>query len=671
MHNRQNSTPGVLLAIALLGALCQPGRAIAQESAAASLDDWTRLVPGDVRLYVELRNLTGMRQRFARLGIWQTVRDLAEGRTAPTDPASGSLSESLLSLSADEAVSAVLGRRSALLATDSGTWQRGVILADLGTRQEADRLLARLGAVRERGTGPVLRFTTKGGILIAQREALIVLGPAGDPEGLWERTVSLAAGKLAPSLHGRSEFASLRGRLTQEHDGLVFATWPDEHPYAFAGCHRLIAGFKISDEGLNAEVHGIRRESSVAFADVHPLDVGFLRSLPSSPLLVWSGPLDGGALSPSVATEPGERKSLLDMLASVFTAAAGGSRAAASAFGPRGVVLIDAPRRASRTAAFSLPSISLICDARDLDALSASMDAAFRLLGRILGNRAAGQTAPSPSLLSRKTVDKLEMQVLALGRLLARRLQLDILSDIELCWAASDGRLWISTSAEQMARAHRAMHRQRNTLERDPVLAAILPEDRPDAPLVEWALLRGRQTSLYIGRALHYIGRTNVDALRDTWWRDWARDRLRQRARFGVAMRDAAAVAGGAEVLEVEFDSPAAGLLQPGDIVTAFEGQSLNPASPARDLADRYARRGDVARVTLTVRNGEHTRQVEIPVPRETSIDVSDLAPIRALHLLRVLLQRVELASLERRGLDPARLDVEIRVKWHGPAAAP
>jgi hypothetical protein len=300
----------------------------------AASEDWTRFVPGDVRFYAELRDLNGMRERFVRLGIWQTVRDLAEGRTTPTDTAAPGFTESLLPLSPDEAVSAVLGRRSALLATSSAAWQRGVILADLGSDENAARLLVRLGATQTGATGPVRRHTTRGGILVGQREALLILGPADDPEGLWERTVSLAAGKLAPSLQARSEFASLRGRLAREHDGLVFASWPEDDPYAFAGCQRLIAGFKFEVAGLRAEIHGQRRGDAQSAPAPQPLDVAFIRALPAATLMAWCGPLDSRALAPSATAAPGERRSLWDTFAIMFAAAAAGSGCPDGGTGP-------------------------------------------------------------------------------------------------------------------------------------------------------------------------------------------------------------------------------------------------------------------------------------------------------------------------------------------------
>jgi hypothetical protein len=353
----------------------------------------------------------------------------------------------------------------------------------------------------------------------------------------------------------------------------------------------------------------------------------------------------------------------------MFAAAAAGSGdAPTAALGPRGAVLIATPQRSGRPGSFALPAVAAVCDARDAAAVSVQIDAVMRLLGRILADRAtpAEEKPAGPSMFT-KTVDGLEMHVLPIGRLLAQRLQFDLLADVEVCWAATDGRLWISTRSDQLARLHRARMGRLKTLERDAVVSSLLPDESGDVPLVEWALLRGRQTSLFLGRALQYIGRTKSEALRDAWWRDWARDRLRERARFGVALKDSTAVPGGAEVVDVEFDSPAAGLLQPGDVVTAFEGKELDAASPARDMADRYTRRGDDARIVLTVRRDDRTRQVEIAVPREASMDVSDMAPIQAMHRLRVLLQRVEAATIERRGLDPARLDLELRVRWHQP----
>lgn len=669
VRSRVCATRSIVAALVLFLPASHSARAQPPESVevpkAASLEDWTRLVPGDVRFYVELRDLRGMRERFLSLGIWQTVRDLAEGPAAAETPRA-TLSQSLLSLSADEAVTDVLGRRSALLATSSVGWQRGVLLADMGDQGEARRLLARLAAEPLTEGGPVRRYLARGGILVAQRGALLILGPAKDPEGLWERTVSLADGKLAPSLQARSEFASLRGRLARDHDGLIYASWPGDDPFAFAGCQRLLAAFKFEGPGLRAEIHGQRESVNSTTPTARPIDVAAIRALPADTLAAWFGGFDAGALTPSAAS--GDRKSLPAFFAAAFSSVAGGEAEAARRLGPGAALVVASPARSTRPGAFSLPAVTVLCEAREPVEVVGHLDAALRFMARVVAERGArpGEPAPQPAVAKRR-IDGLEIHSLPLGRLLARRLDLDLLADVEACWAAADGRLLVSTSAEHMARIRRAKSGRSRTLEKNAVVAALLPDENAEAPLVEWALLRGRETSLALGRALQYIGRTRPEALRDGWWRDWAAERLRRRARLGIALRDSADLPAAAEVIDIEFDSPAIGVLQAGDLVLACEGQPLDAAAPARDVAQRYDRRGDDNRFALTIRRKSRTLDVDIVVPREPALDVGDLAPIQAMHRMRMLLQRVEAATLERRGLDPDRLDLELRIRWHQP----
>src|SRR5262245_3790193 len=48
--------------------------------------DWLKLVPGDAKLYVELRNLAGIRDQFRGMGIWDAIRQLSAPNPATSQP---------------------------------------------------------------------------------------------------------------------------------------------------------------------------------------------------------------------------------------------------------------------------------------------------------------------------------------------------------------------------------------------------------------------------------------------------------------------------------------------------------------------------------------------------------------------------------------------------------
>ncbi len=217
---------GPLLSSLICFAIATP-TGLAQENRAAPAPvDWTRFVPDDVRVYVEIRDLAGIRRTFRRLGVWDQVRRLSESpETAATSQPWHRSAERALGLTPERAISLVLGRRAALFAREPGAWQSGVLLAELPRRTNLDVLLRRWRASEIGTTGPVRRYRLRGRILLAVRDRTLLFGPPRDPDRLWERSALLLAGARGPTLRDRSEFAGLRSRLTTQRSGFGYASF--------------------------------------------------------------------------------------------------------------------------------------------------------------------------------------------------------------------------------------------------------------------------------------------------------------------------------------------------------------------------------------------------------------------------------------------------------------
>ena len=85
--------------------------------------DWSRITPGDVHFYAEMKDLAGVRTLFQSLGVWEVVRDLSgqEPRGATTQPWHRK-AEEFLGMDADKAIDDIVGRRCALIATEPPEW---------------------------------------------------------------------------------------------------------------------------------------------------------------------------------------------------------------------------------------------------------------------------------------------------------------------------------------------------------------------------------------------------------------------------------------------------------------------------------------------------------------------------------------------------------------------
>ena len=624
--------------------------------------DLTRFVPGDAQFYVELNDLEQIQRRFRDRGIWRTVRELAGPTRVATTPSSDAEADDVIELDSDAAIARILGRRSALIATASAKWQTGVIIAELQKAGDVRPLLNRWRARRLPDEGSVRRYVLAGGVLLAALNRLIVLGPGDDPEGLWGRTVSLLAGKDAPHLHGRSDFAAMRARLRETHAGLAYVTWPEGDPYAIADCERLIAGFSFTDSEIRCEIHGQRagaRESLV------PCDAELIRGLPGDTLAAWSGSFDSTILRrPPSGSVLEDQRSIIGLFLGMLAGLSSGTGASLAEIGPRATILLGANENTSSVDP-SLPPVTILCEAGDAAAHVNNLDVTVGFFVRLLQALVFRRGEPSmPLSVQTKRVGEVEIHFAPVGPILALKTGFEFLRDLDLCWAAMDGRALFSTSRRHVEQIIQAARRKTRRLDDSAGVESLLPAGTGEEPMVEWALLRGTQLANEVRSWLGYVRRNHPEALRDKWWQAWAFDRLSERTRLGVGLKNDRAPSRRAIVHEVDSDSPAAGILRVDDAIITAAGKPLVSENPAREVAQRYRGRGRSSSFQLVVmRDGMRTR-LRIPVAPAPEIRLDRFEPIRALRLLIVLLRGVETVSIARHGGQADRLDLDVRVYW-------
>jgi len=640
-----------------------PAAAWSQQRAAANARaDWLRMVPGDARFYIELNDLEGIRRRFQRLGIWRTVRELTEQDAPQTSQPWRRRSEKLLGMSPEVAISQVLGRRSALIATGPATWQSGVILAEMDDAAEVLRLLRRWRARRISDQGPVRRFVLRGDLLLAVRDRLLVLGPAKDPEGLWARTVLLLSGKRGPHLGGRSEFAALKARLRHDAGGLAYVAWPPGDPYAIAGCEKLLVGFTVTDEGLHCELHGQRRGSTELLA---PWKAATAGALPANTLAAWSGSFRPTSLrSPPAGTVLDDQSSLIGLFVGMLSGLDRQSGNILDTLGPH-VTLVLGPDTTAPAGGFQLPGVTVICEARKVQDHVHALDVLVGFFATFIEATTEHQReSPRRLTVQKREVEGVELHYVALGSALADRLGLPFLDRVEVCWAGMDNALMFSSSVAHVEDIVRAARHKTVRLDGNAVGTTILPYDIEGHPPVQWTMLRGTDLSRLFAGWLSYLSTLHPDALRDGWWQAWAANRLRRRARFGAALKNDPADGRRAIVREVEPNSPAAGALRVGDVIVSAAGKPLRGPQAAREVARRYEQRGPSKRFEIGVLRNGKPLNLRIAVSPVLQADLSELRPVRALRQLIILLRRARTVRVTRYGSDPNRFDVDMSVVW-------
>jgi len=652
--------PLVLLALAAP----RPCGALAQEAAASAQvhPDWLRIVPGDARFYVELNDLQGIRRRFQRLGIWPTVRELTVRDGPPTTQPWRRRAEQLLGMSPETAISEVLGRRSALIATSPARWRNGVILAELGTASRVRRLLRRWQARRLHAQGPVRRYLLRGDLLLAVQERLLVLGPANDPEGLWGRTVSLLSGKQAPHLRGRSEFAALRTRLHGEFSGLAYASWAPNDPYAIAGCQRLLVGFSVTDRGLQCQFHGQRQGSTELLT---PWKAGLVSALPADTLAVWSGSFRPEVLRhPPAGTVLDDQGSLIGLFVGLLSSLERQSGKILDTLGPR-VMLVVGPDATAAADDFHLPGLTVACQARDVESHLEKLDMLVGFFARFIEAMATqNRSKPLGVRVQTRRVEDVDIHFVGIGSVLAERLSLSFLDRVTVCWAGLDDSILFSSSTAHLENIIRAAHGKVRRLADVSAGSTVLPDLHRGEPTVQWTMIRGGAIAKLFAGWLEYLDEHHPDTLNDQWWQTWAAARLRRRTRLGVALKDDPGNPHRAVVQEIDSGSPAVGQLQVGDVILTASGRLLAGPHPAREVARRYEQRGGAKVFKVGILRDGKRLALAIPVPPVPQADLRDLQPIRALKQLIILLRRVETVRIARYGTDPNRFDVDAQVVW-------
>jgi len=657
--NVRRAAAGVLIAQLSLAAA-----ALAQNSAPLH-EDWTRFVPADVKLYAEFQNLSVTRHHLQRVGLWQTIRQL--GRLGPPGAASQPWQErtsQLLGMSADQAITELLGVRTALLAVDPLRWDRGLVLAQLGDSAQAPAYLRRWRAVSLEPVGQVSRYRLPTGLLLAQRDRLLLFGPESDDDGLWSRAVLLVAGRGGPSLAANAAFRDLSGKLPAEHNGLIYLAGPQV-------ARVLPIELPPGEEPVLVAAMDARADELTIDVRARPYRTGAIRVpatqpvaplLPADSIAVWSGTRDLATVlvPPGAAHPPGEGDTpavlrwtfayLQDRSVSVIK----------SLFGSATLVLGRAPAESPDD--FEQPTLTCLVDTRDPGEASAAMDFVVLTLWSWLSQQAATASAAEDIPYLKPSLEgDLSIRTVPIGELLARRTRCPFFRRLELSWTAADGRFLVSSSRAQLLHVIEAIRGRGRRLRDDPALLPFMPLVPRDA---DWLMVRGGPLAGMLRSWLDFAARQRPEALEPQFWSNWAATRLEQQRRLGVGLKSVANGRPGAEVVEVAPDSPAAEYLRVGDVIVAAAGRPLTTTQPAREVAERFRSAPAGRPFALDIRRDDAVRSVSIPLPPLPVPDPGDFDPVAGMKVLIALAEHIDTMTLWRRSDLADLYNARVLVRW-------
>ncbi len=614
-------------------------------------------MPGDADFYVEVRNLTEIRASFQSLGIWETLREIIEGDEATSQPLRQS--QQLLGMTSEQLIDRVLGHRAALFARRSDDWQNGVLIAEIKSRVALRALIDRWRGRPIGGEGPVRRYQLPGNLRCAVLDRIVILGPPGDPDGLWARSVLLLTGR-GPHLAGQSAFASLRSRFDASSDAIIFSRWPDDYPFAFADCERLMMSMRFEGSQTSCHLYGRRRHSLVGKATISS---DLLDSVLPSSIACWAGSLDekSAAVShePLTPSGPGE---ILHQMLGKLPIWGGHENSLIQSIDQCALIQIGS----TDSNAIQFPSLTLTLTSRDSTGLVERLDVVFTFVSQLIAHfsRSDGEAFDVP-VVERVDASASAVRRVDLGRLIAKRDGLSILRPMELAWGVSGSRIIVGTDSgtvvkvlsEPLARAEVARQRQSAA-----AIRGLYDLDKES--IAEFGVLRGRAVADVFDSWITYANKTQPFVMSDAWWQLWIAGKLADASRLGIGLVDDKSAPGRAIVKEIDAFSPAVSYLQLGDVIVGVSGKPLSRTHAARSVARRYEARGNKREMSFEVMRGNQRIVLDIPVPHTAELRALDFKPVTALKRLSALLKGIDRAAYVRVADDPAHLDVRIDVHW-------
>jgi len=613
--------------------------------------DWLKWAPGDARLFIEFRDLAGVRSAFRTRGIWEAVQQLS-APAATTQPWQLHAERSL-GLTPDQAIDELLGARAALLAVNPANWQVGVVIAELPPQTEVRTVLRRWRARPEKPDGPVQRYSLPGGLGLAIRGRVLMFGPKEDPEGLWDRSAALLADRAGPTLAGRSDVAALRAAAPQDYSCLIYTSWTDAAPSEDPRSNRLLCTATVTADGIDCELRGHVRPGDAQAATWTAAE---LAQLPGDVAFLWARSHDAKSIHRWLAVDGLPVSSLSGMLFQTFVATPEDRRRVADSLGPRIAWIGDVRPGRTRDEAV-MPAVSVVCDTRDATFLSRRIDAGMDLLTAFL-EFISGQPASQESTFIQKTpLGKETMHWVDWSKGLVARVGLPALATVQPCWVALDGRL-VFASTRSLAqriiesRADAVMRMRQKRIE---ALAS-------DTPITDYFRVDGQKIAALIHSWDGYLSRHHAEVLTPNYWREWTDRRIEERRRLGVTLK-AAPDGSGAEVVTVDSSTPAEGRLEPGDIIIEAGGRPTSTSRPAQVVAEAYQASRETGAFALVFMRGTDKHTILIPLPTMPRF-AEGFDPVAFLRRLASLSSRIDsITAIGRMGPGP-RIEVRAQMRW-------
>jgi hypothetical protein len=602
-----------------------------------------RQVPGDARLYVEIRDPVGLANSPAGALLSDMMKDLTSPTTQPaasqpaTVPAAGTQPQSTQPTSAPAPVTwrdrlaghigltqpgmlELLGSGRLAVAADS--WQslsQAILVAQPARPAELGPLLDSLTPAAP--AGAVRRYKLTNDHELAFDGTFIAIGRSENSTSLFARTLALWGSDHGVALADIADFRDRVELLPGGSQVLLFLTGrtragqggalpPILWPAAWNQFQSLAATVSVTPSGITVETS---TDPSRLDAAARPAGRPLLTHLPASTLLAWTHSIDYTARYRrlSAAGDQGTFSFYRGVLENGMPKGSLETALLSHLTGDTLIILSQVARPASTVPADRLPplwvpAITVAIETTHPQVVMATMDRTLQNLLMLLNV----QPSPAGPLSIERTPigpGGGTIQKIPVGRLLRQKPGSEVLGQLQLSWTVSDGLLVAGTAQEAVRDLVLARRAQA------PLLSQALPALHEDPPGSRTLLIaQPRLISDLLSSWAQTFSTQPGLILESDWWTQLHSVRAVSLYQLGAIPGEV--VPRSVQIAFVVPDLPAADRLRAGDIVIAVEGQPLAEADAFGSLELLLAARPRVGAVQFKVIRDGCEELVEVPV---------------------------------------------------------
>ncbi|MFQ6048137.1 MAG: PDZ domain-containing protein [Phycisphaerae bacterium] len=623
---------------ALLGLLAAP---IAHGAALPPSLAW--LVPSRCRLFVEVRDLSGLYGRLEQVGFWSALDRASrlEKQSALDWP--GRL-EAALGMAWAEIVDRLFGQQVAIAAADPSRLEGLIVLARVPDRATVARLVGERRPVHGAPTGLIQSYQL-GPMRLAVSGRLVLFGAeVGPARQLLEEAVQIVAGRAHTSLAASRSFLGELRRLPRDYDGLVWLDFGDAQAirrpgggrlWPFGRVRRLIAVWSVRQDGLDMHVSAsqIASRPGQPGAQIAP---GLLATLPSETLLAVGLLIDyQQQYRRALAGPAGSAIRGYAELAGMILGRDELERQLLARLGPQTLVVVGRTPAAQQQPAgqFDRPDLAVLVQTDQPEAVTRAVSRLAEGLVAVLNVQAGRGRQPAVLRLASGTHRGVAVRWVDLGPVLARRTRCPYLQQLQIAWAMLGNWLVVCSHVDQLRQIIDARSGSAPRLDQSPAYR----------PMQRWLAGQGVVVAqpAKIAQALRswlsFCRRQYPQVFEPGWWARATARASGRRVSLGLAVRPASDLPGAVVVVQTLQGWPADGLLLPGDRIVAVDSRPLADERPLDDLR-RLISQAPGPNVLLRVRRGQEVVDVAVPLPQPASAGPArQFDPVAAVRRLEAL----------------------------------